>query len=52
MGQQKVLDWQKYAETAVASVAEGIVLLRNEGKMLPFRKREKVAVFGRIQLDN
>ena len=51
MGQQKVLDWQKYAETAVASVAEGIVLLRNEGKVLPFRKGEKVAVFGRIQLD-
>ncbi len=51
MGQKKVLDWRKYSETAIRSVAEGIVLLRNEGKVLPFRKGEKVAVFGRIQLD-
>lgn len=51
MGQKRVLDWQYYSEKAIASVAEGCVLLRNEGKVLPFRKGEKVAVFGRIQLD-
>lgn len=51
MGQKKVLDWQKYSETAIASVAEGCVLLRNEGGVLPLKKKEKVAVFGRIQLD-
>jgi beta-glucosidase len=51
MGQKRVLDWQYYSEKAVASGAEGCVLLRNEGKVLPFRKDEKVAVFGRIQLD-
>jgi len=51
MGQKKVLDWQKYSDVAVASVSEGCVLLRNEEKVLPFRKGEKVAVFGRIQLD-
>ena len=51
MGQKKVLDWKYYSEKAVASVAEGRVLLRNENKVLPFGKGEKVAVFGRIQLD-
>jgi len=51
MGQKKVLDWKHYSDTAIASVAEGVVLLRNENKVLPFRKGEKVAVFGRIQLD-
>ncbi|MBE5929865.1 MAG: beta-glucosidase [Lachnospiraceae bacterium] len=51
MGQKKVLDWKYYSEKAVASVAEGCVLLRNENKVLPFKKEEKVAVFGRIQLD-
>lgn len=51
MGQKMVLDWKHYSETAVQSIAEGIVLLRNEGQVLPFRKDEKVAVFGRIQLD-
>ena len=51
MGQKKVLDWKHYSETAVASVAEGCVLLRNENNVLPFARGEKVAVFGRIQLD-
>ena len=51
MGQKKVLDWKYYSETAVRAVAEGCVLLRNEGQVLPLKKDEKVAVFGRIQLD-
>lgn len=51
MGQKKVLDWQYYSETAIRSVAEGCVLLRNEGQVLPLKKKEKVAVFGRIQVD-
>ena len=51
MGERMVLDWNRYSETAIRSVAEGIVLLRNEKQVLPFKKGEKVAVFGRIQLD-
>jgi len=51
MGQKKVLDWKQYSEAAIRTVAEGTVLLRNENKVLPFKKDEKVAVFGRIQLD-
>ena len=51
MGQKLVLDWNRYSETAIASVVEGCVLLRNEGNVLPLKSDEKVAVFGRIQLD-
>lgn len=31
--------------------AEGAVLLKNEAKVLPLKKEDKIAVFGRIQLD-
>ncbi len=51
MEQSRKLDWSRYSDAAVRAVAEGIVLLRNEKKALPFRKGEKVAVFGRIQLN-
>lgn len=46
---KKVLDWDKYIEKAVEAVSEGIVMLRNENKVLPLDKNEEVAVFGRIQ---
>lgn len=44
----KILDWKEYENVARAAVAEGCVLLENNG-VLPFKKNEKVAIFGRIQ---
>lgn len=43
-----ILDWDKYIAAARAAVAEGIVLLENNGA-LPLKKDENLAVFGRIQ---
>lgn len=51
MGQARVLDWEHYAQTAIQAVSEGIVLLRNENRVLPLARGERVAVFGRIQLN-
>ncbi|MDD5901194.1 MAG: glycoside hydrolase family 3 C-terminal domain-containing protein [Lachnospiraceae bacterium] len=51
MGQKKILDWNHYSETAIRSVAEGVVLLKNEKQVLPLKEGAKVAVFGRIQFD-
>ena len=48
---KRVLDWNRYSDTAVCAVSEGCVLLRNKNKALPLKKGEKVAVFGRIQLN-
>ncbi len=42
------LDWNEYIAAARAAVAEGIVLLENNGA-LPLKKNEELAVFGRIQ---
>lgn len=42
------LDLEKYAALAKQAVAEGCVLLENEGQALPLRDGEKVAVFGRM----
>ena len=42
------LDLEKYAELARQAVAEGCVLLENEGQALPLRDGERVAVFGRM----
>lgn len=47
----KTLDWNKYVDTAVQTVAEGIVMLRNERNALPLLKEDVVSVFGRIQFD-
>ena len=44
-----ILDWNKYIDTAVNTVAEGIVMLRNENCALPLDVKKEVAVFGRIQ---
>ena len=44
-----VLDWKRYTETAVMTAAEGIVMLANEGGVLPLKKDSKVALFGRMQ---
>ncbi|MBQ8245992.1 MAG: glycoside hydrolase family 3 protein [Lachnospiraceae bacterium] len=45
----RVLDWKKYEEKARQAVAEGVVLLRNEKKVLPLKKGCKVALWGRMQ---
>lgn len=42
-------DWEKYAAAARQAAAEGIVLVRNEGRALPLRPGERLSVFGRIQ---
>lgn len=47
---KKILDWNKYLETAAETVAEGIVMLKNSNSALPLKKDEIVSVFGRIQL--
>lgn len=43
-----ILDWNEYISAARKAVAEGIVLLENNG-VLPLKKDENLAVFGRIQ---
>lgn len=47
---KKVLDWNKYLDTAAKAVSEGIVMLKNENNALPLDMGETVSVFGRIQL--
>ena len=42
------LELEKYAALARQAVAEGCVLLENEGQALPLRDGERVAVFGRM----
>lgn len=44
-----ILDWKKYTETATLAAAEGIVMLSNDGGVLPLGKDSKVALFGRMQ---
>ncbi len=45
---KKTLDWNKYIECARQAVAEGCVLLENNG-VLPLSRDAKVSIFGRIQ---
>ncbi len=46
----KILDWNRYIEKAVQTVAEGIILLQNRDNALPLDVSEEIALFGRIQL--
>lgn len=46
---KKILDWKKYIQAAREVVSEGCVLLKNEDSILPLKKGQNVAVFGRIQ---
>ncbi len=46
---KKILDWNKYLDTAAQVVAEGIVMLKNENNALPLNDEEEIALFGRIQ---
>lgn len=43
-----ILDWNEYTAAARETIAEGIVILENNGA-LPLNKDENLAVFGRIQ---
>ncbi len=47
--EKRILDWEKYCEISAEAVAEGIVMLKNEG-VLPLKKGSEIALFGRIQL--
>lgn len=46
---ERILDWNKYLDTAAKMVSEGIVMLKNEKNALPLDTDKEVAVFGRIQ---
>ena len=48
---EKVFDLKQYAKKAREAAAEGIVLLRNEGNVLPLSSGEKIALFGRSQFN-
>ena len=47
---KRILDWNKYLETAAKAVSEGIVMLKNDCNALPLLPDEEIAVFGRMQL--
>ena len=40
---------ENYAKTARKAVAEGIVLMKNDGEVLPLKAGAKIALFGRSQ---
>ena len=42
---------EQFANKSREAAAEGIVLLKNEGGMLPFSTEDKISVFGRPQLE-
>lgn len=46
---ERILDWNKYLDTAAKMVSEGIVMLKNDNNALPLDTDREVAVFGRIQ---
>lgn len=46
---ERILDWNKYLDSAAKMVSEGIVMLKNENNALPLDTDKEVAVFGRIQ---
>ena len=43
------LDWNKYIDKSRQVAAEGVVMLKNDGGVLPLDKDRCTAVFGRIQ---
>lgn len=46
---ERILDWNKYLDTAAKMVSEGIVMLKNNNNALPLDTDKEVAVFERIQ---
>lgn len=52
MEEKKIgVPFEGLAEFARRAAAEGAVLLRNEGQVLPLQKEDNVAVFGRCQME-
>lgn len=47
---KKILNWQKYLDTASQVVSEGIVMLENKNQVLPLDRQKEIAIFGRMQL--
>ncbi|MBD5144250.1 MAG: beta-glucosidase [Ruminococcus sp.] len=47
---KNILNWQVYLDTAVQTVAEGIVMLENKNYTLPLDPKKEIALFGRMQL--
>lgn len=45
----KIFNLEQYAQKAREAVAEGIVMLRNENRVLPLASQSKIALFGRSQ---
>ncbi len=45
------LDYIKYKQKIRQAVAESVVLLKNDNDTLPIKKQERVAIFGRAQID-
>ncbi len=48
---EKIFDLKQYAKKAREAAAEGAVLLRNEGDVLPLSGGAKIALFGRSQFN-
>lgn len=46
---ERIFDVKQYAKKAREAATEGVVLLRNEGDVLPLAQGEKIALFGRSQ---
>lgn len=51
MKNRYIPDWDRYASLARQAAAEGAVLLKNDGNVLPLKEEEKLAVFGRTQFE-
>ncbi len=51
LGDVKAEPYKKLAEVSRKVAAEGAVLLKNEKEVLPLKKGEKIAVFGRSQFE-
>lgn len=47
----RITECQKHIQLSREAAAEGIVLLKNDNRLLPFKKGEKVAVWGKAQID-
>jgi beta-glucosidase len=43
------LDFNAYSEKAIETISEGMVLLKNDGDVLPVKKGSVISVFGRMQ---
>lgn len=51
MNNKYIMDWDEYAKAARHAAAEGAVLLENRDEALPLKKGDKIAIFGRDQLN-